>query len=77
MIGPAIRHDALGGWAKAVAVSYPLVDLLLLGGLVCILVQRRARSAAEWSLVGWLTAQLSGDLLYTHTWLNGTFTYGH
>jgi diguanylate cyclase (GGDEF)-like protein len=75
VIGPALRDESLGAFAKAVAVSYPVLDLLLLSGLVRLLVQRRARTVAEWALVGWIVHQSLADLLYTSTWLHGTFSY--
>jgi diguanylate cyclase (GGDEF)-like protein len=75
VIGPALHAEGLGAWAKVVAVSYPILDLLLLGGLVRLLVQRTARTVAEWSLIGWIVTQLAADLLYTSTWLHETFSF--
>jgi hypothetical protein len=75
LISPYLRDDAMSGVSKAVAVSYPLLDLLLLGTVVRLVVQRRVRSMAEWFLTLWVLAQLAADLVYTVTTLRGTWSY--
>ena len=73
-IGPYLDDDTMSLAAKLVAISYTVVDLLLLGALIRILVQDGLRSASDKLLTGWVCAQLAADLYYSVTTLRGTFT---
>ncbi len=73
-IGPYLSDDSMSLAAKLVAISYTVVDLLLLGALVRMLVQDGMASAGDKLLTGWVCAQLLADLYYSVTTLRGTFS---
>jgi signal transduction histidine kinase/DNA-binding response OmpR family regulator len=76
LISPYLHDEALSLPTKAVAVSYPLIDVVLCGLMVRLLFQTRRREPAEWLLTGWVTLQLLADLVYAVTTLRGTFDLG-
>jgi diguanylate cyclase (GGDEF)-like protein len=74
-ISPSLRDEALSGPAKLVAISYPVVDLLLFGAAVRLLVQGQVSTVGDRLLAAWVAAQLGADLVYTVTTLQGSFRY--
>ena len=77
LISPYLHDGALSLPTKVVAISYPLIDVVLCGLMVRLLFQARRREPAEWLLTGWVALQLVADLVYTVTTLRGTFDLGH
>lgn len=73
LVSPSIDDHALSGPARAVAAAYPLLDLLLLGSLVRLVMQRRSWPVAHCLLAGWVATQLGVDLVYAVTTIGGTF----
>ena len=75
-VSPYLHDETMGTAAKAVAISYTAVDLLLFGAVVRMFVQRSATTVGERFLAGWVGVQLAADLVYTATSLSGTFELG-
>ena len=73
-VGPYLNDDTMSVAAKLVAISYTVVDLLLLGALIRILVQDGFASTGDKLLTAWVCSQLLADLYYSVTTLRGTFT---
>ena len=75
IISPYMREDAMSSAAKATAVSYPVLDLVLLGAVIRLLVQGRISSIGDRLLTMWVGIQLAADLTYTVTSLRGAFSF--
>ena len=76
-ISPYLQDDSMSVAAKGVAISYTVVDLLLLGAVVRLAVQRAITTIGERLLIAWVVAQLVADLTYAVSSLRGTFSLGH
>src|SRR3546814_6607649 len=63
VISPVVRDPGFSGAAKATAVSYPAIDVLLLGAVIRLLVQGRLTSVGDRLLTGWVCVQLTADLV--------------
>jgi hypothetical protein len=59
LISPYLHDGALSLPTKLVAISYPLIDVVLCGLMVRLLFQARKREPAEWLLTGWVVLQLA------------------
>ena len=73
-IGPYLQADDMSWGARVTAISYTVLNLLLLGAVVRLLVQGGIASRGDRLLVGWVVAQLAADLVYAITTLGGTFS---
>jgi diguanylate cyclase (GGDEF)-like protein len=76
-IAPYLQDESMGWAGRLVAVSYTLVDLVLFGAAVRLLVQGRIASPGVRLLAAWIGLQLSADLVYSVTTLQGTFHLGN
>ncbi|HWC13551.1 MAG TPA: ATP-binding protein [Actinomycetota bacterium] len=61
---------------RAVSVTYPMLDMLLLGGAVLLALTAGGRVPAFWLVTAAIVAQLVADTPYSLTLLNGTYEYG-
>ena len=77
LIAPLGTASGVSGLARAVSLSYPLLDLALIVLLVRILLTRGPRPPAFWLLCGFVVAMLTADISYTVALLNNTFYLGH
>ncbi len=73
-IGPYLQADDMSWGARVTAISYTVLNLLLLGAVVRLLVQGGIASRGDRLLVGWVVVQLAADLVYAITTLGGTFS---
>ncbi len=73
-IGPYLQADDMSWGGRVTAISYTMLNLLLLGAVVRLLVQGGIASRGDRLLVGWVVVQLSADLVYAITTLGGTFS---
>jgi signal transduction histidine kinase len=76
LIQPQLAGSTLSVAGRVATVAYPLVDLVLVGILARMAFAPGVRTAAFWLLSLGLVAQLAGDVVYTMTVLDGTFTFG-
>ncbi|MGK2950417.1 MAG: diguanylate cyclase domain-containing protein, partial [Acidimicrobiales bacterium] len=72
-ISPYLHDEGLSWPARLVAVSYPLVDLLLFAAVARLLVQAGITTGGDRLLALWVANQLAADLTYSVTSLQGTF----
>jgi len=72
-ISPYLHADAMPWPTRLVAMSYTVVDLLLVGAIVRMLVQRGIVSTGDRLLAAWVLVQLGADLAYAVGTLRGTF----
>jgi len=75
-VSPYLSDDTLSPAARAVAISYTVWNLLLLGAIVRMLVQGGLASAGDRLLAGWVASQLVADVAYAVGSLEGTFRLG-
>ncbi len=73
-IGPYLNDESMSWAARIVAISYTVVDLLLVGAVIRMLVQDRISTTGDKLLAGWVVTQLAADLHYSVTTLQGTFS---
>ena len=73
LITPYLQDETMSWAARAVAISYTLVNLLLLGGVIRLLVQGGIASTGDRLLSAWVVMQLVADLAYGMNSLQGTF----
>jgi len=71
-IQPLTQDDTLDLASRAVAIAYPLVDLVLVSLAVRLALQSGGADGDR-LLVGWTGSQLVADLLYAVSVLDGTF----
>ena len=76
-ISPYLHDDTMSWSARLVAVSYTLVDLLLLGAVIRLLMQNSIASTADRLITAWVVVQLVADLAYAVSTLRGAFELGH
>jgi signal transduction histidine kinase len=76
LIQPQLAASALSLAGQAVTIAYPLVDIVLVGILARMAFAPGVRRPAFWLLSVGLLAQLTADVVYTVTSLQGTFTFG-
>lgn len=75
LIEPHLHLD-LAPMELLVSIGYPIVDMLLLAGLVFLLLSEGGRGPAFWLLLAGILIQLVGDTVYSFQVLNDTFYYG-
>jgi signal transduction histidine kinase len=71
LIEPDLRADGSSGLTLIVALSYPALDLLLLGAGVWLALSRRRRPPAFWLLLGAVAVQLANDTAFGLMTLRG------
>ncbi len=76
LIQPQLQASSLSLAGRAATIAYPLVDVVLVGILARMAFSPRVRRPAFWLLSLGILAQLTADVVYTVTVLNGSFTFG-
>jgi signal transduction histidine kinase len=74
LIQPQLVASSLSLAGQAATIAYPLVDIMLVGILARMAFAPGVRRPAFWLLSAGLLAQLTADVLYTVTSLQGTFS---
>jgi signal transduction histidine kinase len=75
LIQPQLEASTLSSAGRAATIAYPLVDVVLVGILARMAFSPRVRRPAFWLLSLGLLAQLTGDVVYSVTVLNGSFSF--
>lgn len=73
-ISPYLYDDTLSWAARLVAVSYPILNLLLLGAVIRMQLHGGIATTGDRLLTAWIVVQLAADLTYAVTTLRGTFS---
>ena len=76
-MAPYAADASLNGVSQAVAVAYPLTDVLLLAVVVRLLLAPGNRSTSHRLLAAAVMCTLVGDVVYSFQSLHGTYYTGH
>jgi diguanylate cyclase (GGDEF)-like protein len=77
LLEPVIQANRDSATTLGVSLAYPLVDMALLGCVVCLTLYRQGRSPIVWLLVAAMGSQLLGDTLFLRFSVVGGFQPGH
>ena len=77
LISPEVEGDSRTWWARAVAIAYPLGDVVLLAVLARLLNASDTRLAAMWLLAVGTVGLLTSDVFFELSLLNGVWRAGN
>ena len=77
ILSPIALQSGVPTFARAIAVSYPIVDVALVVLLARLLLGYGVRSTAFWLFTGFVCAQTAADATYSIALLRGSYYLGH
>ena len=77
LIAPNLEGTGISWHARAIALGYPIADILLLALITRIAFQSGNRTPSFWLLLSGLVTLLTGDLVYAALHQSGAYHSGH